>query len=148
MSQRLEVKWSAAIAQHLRTKHGFMVCPLLGNEYTMGWPDKLLIGPKGLCFFAEFKNVHTPIKPLQLKTLQEIDRRIPGSAVIIRRREDNGGDMYSPALEKLTGFQTKAQFYDALLNYAALRKRERDPVDPSVVLDQAATKTGTTPSDV
>lgn len=52
-----------------------------------GWPDRYLVHTLW-CGWLEFKNINTPVEPIQRKRMSEIWARQPGTVFIVRKGED------------------------------------------------------------
>lgn len=78
----LESKWTADLRHDLELA-GAVVLPYVASAHASGWPDRIIWHPlwRG---FAEFKGAKTPVAPRQKMNMSSLDRRRPGTAVVLR----------------------------------------------------------------
>lgn len=85
-----ENRFSARVSTALRN-HGAMVYPIIAGQYSpAGWPDKLVVHPWWMGLI-EIKSTTTPIGPLQIHIMQQLNAMCWGCAICYRRHTDDEG---------------------------------------------------------
>lgn len=78
----LEREWTANLRKELELA-GAIIVPIIAGPMSSGWPDRI-IWHKLWRGFAEIKGAQTRVTPQQRRNLQSLDRRRPGTAVVLR----------------------------------------------------------------
>lgn len=109
-----ELEWTATIVKQMRSV-GAIVVPYVGNmRQKNGFPDRILISGKLRCaVFLEFKDEETRIESLQQYTIDEINKRHPYTAFVIRR-QNSGKHCIVYSRIKIAEFTNGASLLDKL----------------------------------
>lgn len=75
---------------------GANVVPYVASERNLnGFPDRIVMW-RGVALFIELKGAATMLRPVQVYQLQEIERRLPRSAWVVRELPAGGCSICNP----------------------------------------------------
>lgn len=77
-----EAKWTASMRDELE-QCGAVVVPYVASAHASGWPDRIVWHPKWRGWI-EFKGEKTQVAKRQKANIATLNRRRPGTAVIVR----------------------------------------------------------------